>query len=211
MPGGCRACKAGEAARSTHNHGETVCSHHIARSNDDNFAKKADRNLYGTANAFGPLVRMTNAQCAAACMTKTYPKLGSTDKLGSTEWDHPDYDNNTCGEANQPDLNAQCVEYSSAAEDDCNEYDSDCYRPNTSPQRRYSDPRDGDTCYGYEIKKYNTDQDEGGTFYTKDTNSTYHCELWTVPFVWTDIDPSSTHSLKYECGLSSVAQGHIPP
>lgn len=204
MPGGCRACKAGEAARSTHNHGETVCSHHIGGSDDDNFAKKADRNLYGTANAFGPLVKMTNAQCAEACMTKTYPKLGST------EWDHPEYDNNTCGDANEQGLNAQCVSYSSAAVDYCDEDDLDCYRPNTYPQRRYSDPINGDTCYGYEIKRYNTDKDDDDKYYTDDTNATYHCELWTVPFVWTDIDPSP-YASKYECGLSSVAQGHIPP
>ena len=193
--GGCRACKQGAAAGEADNHGPTTCQHHIGGT-DDNFAKKADR-LGGTDSGYGLYALMTNAQCAAACETKTYPQSDNA-------WSHPDYSDATCGTGVGSHLNAQCVSYGEAAVDFCTESDPDCYRPNTYPPRRYSNPIDGDTCYGYEIRKYNTNGPPGG--YANDVDGIHPCELWTVPFVWLQ-DGAEGFSLKYNCSLSDWAQG----
>ena len=197
LDGGCRACEQGASSGSANNPGPTTCEHHISNTND-NYAKAGDR-LGGTVPAHGPRASMTNAQCAAACETKIYPQPGDT-------WAHPSYDAATCGQPGQTGLNAQCITFTSVSADDaCTASDALCIRPHTEPPRRYSQPQDGDTCYGYEVKKHA----QSGN--TNDEDGTSPCELWTIPNVWTQAHSVEGFSLKYTCTLANWAMGSSSP
>ena len=86
---------------------------HHEKGHRDNYAKFADRvDRMTPRNSYGVYASMTNAQCAEACQTKTYPRLGNT-------WAHLDYDKYSCGSTGETGLNAQCITFGSVSTDDC--------------------------------------------------------------------------------------------
>ncbi|MGZ0214371.1 MAG: hypothetical protein ACKVI4_17965, partial [Actinomycetales bacterium] len=199
VAGGCRACENGAAAGTTTNHGPTTCLHHAVQADGDDtshddYAKSADRNG-GSDDDYGVAVEATNAQCAAACESRMYFQPGNV-------WNHPDYDSNSCDNNGAGGgLNSFCIVYSKTGSGECT--DADCMSPN-DPSRPRSQPVDGDVCYGYELKL----SSESGC--DTDVDCPSYCELWTVPWAWTqDSDTTTAFSVKYNCVLSSYAEGFV--
>tara|TARA_B110000902_G_scaffold187204_1_gene211839 strand:+ start:793 stop:1461 length:669 start_codon:yes stop_codon:yes gene_type:complete len=160
----------------------------------DDYAKSADRNG-GSDDDYGVAVEATNAQCAAACESRMYFQPGNV-------WNHPDYDSNSCDNNGAGGgLNSFCIVYSKTGSGECT--DADCMSPN-DPSRPRSQPVDGDVCYGYELKL----SSESGC--DTDVDCPSYCELWTVPWAWTqDSDTTTAFSVKYNCVLSSYAEGFV--